>query len=52
MAAADGLEFHFDRVRSANTFDAHRLTHLAAAHGRPRPRRHPVELASAVSKTD
>ena len=33
MAAADGLEFHFDRVRSANTFDAHRLTHLAAAHG-------------------
>ncbi len=34
MAAADGLEFHFDRVRSANTFDAHRLTHLAAAHDR------------------
>jgi predicted DsbA family dithiol-disulfide isomerase len=34
MAAADGLEFDFDRVRSANTFDAHRLTHLAAAHGR------------------
>ncbi len=33
MAAADGLEFHFDRVRAANTFDAHRLTHLAAAHG-------------------
>jgi predicted DsbA family dithiol-disulfide isomerase len=33
MAAADGLELHFDRVRSANTFDAHRLTHLAAAHG-------------------
>ena len=34
MAAADGLEFHFDRVRAANTFDAHRLTHLAAAHDR------------------
>jgi predicted DsbA family dithiol-disulfide isomerase len=33
MAAADGLEFNFDRVRAANTFDAHRLTHLAAAHG-------------------
>ena len=33
MAAADGLEFNFDRVRSANTFDAHRLTHLAKAHG-------------------
>jgi predicted DsbA family dithiol-disulfide isomerase len=33
-AAADGLEFHFDHVRAANTFDAHRLTHLAAAHDR------------------
>jgi predicted DsbA family dithiol-disulfide isomerase len=32
MAAADGLELHFDRVQSANTFDAHRLTHLAATH--------------------
>jgi predicted DsbA family dithiol-disulfide isomerase len=32
MAAADGLELHFERVRSANTFDAHRLTHLAAEH--------------------
>jgi predicted DsbA family dithiol-disulfide isomerase len=31
-AAADGLEFRFDRTRSGNTFDAHRLTHLAAAH--------------------
>lgn len=28
-AAADGLEFHFERARSGNTFDAHRLTHLA-----------------------
>ena len=33
MAAADGLEFNFDRVQPANTFDAHRLTHLAKAHG-------------------
>ena len=33
VAAADGLHFRFDRVRSGNTFDAHRLTHLAAAHG-------------------
>jgi predicted DsbA family dithiol-disulfide isomerase len=33
MAAGDGLELRFDRVRAANTFDAHRLTHLAAAHG-------------------
>jgi predicted DsbA family dithiol-disulfide isomerase len=32
-AAGDGLDFHFDRVRGSNTFDAHRLTHLAAAHG-------------------
>ncbi len=34
MAAADGLELNFDRVQPANTFDAHRLTHLAKAHGR------------------
>jgi predicted DsbA family dithiol-disulfide isomerase len=29
---ADGAEFHFDRVRDGNTFDAHRLMKLAAAH--------------------
>jgi len=28
-AAAEGLEFHFDRMRGGNTFDAHRLLHLA-----------------------
>jgi predicted DsbA family dithiol-disulfide isomerase len=33
VAAADGLDFHFDAVRSGNTFDAHRLVHLGAAHG-------------------
>ena len=33
MAAEDGLELHFDSVRSGNSFDAHRLTHLAAAQG-------------------
>ncbi|HEX8085642.1 MAG TPA: DsbA family oxidoreductase [Solirubrobacteraceae bacterium] len=33
MAAAEGLELHFDRVRGGNTFDAHRLVHLGAAHG-------------------
>jgi predicted DsbA family dithiol-disulfide isomerase len=33
-AAADGLEFRFDLVRGGNMFDAHRLLHLAAAHGR------------------
>jgi predicted DsbA family dithiol-disulfide isomerase len=33
-AAGEGLEFRFDRARRGNTFDAHRLLHLAAAHGR------------------
>jgi predicted DsbA family dithiol-disulfide isomerase len=32
-AARDGLEFRFDLARGGNTFDAHRLIHLAAAHG-------------------
>ncbi len=32
-AAQEGLAFRFDLVRSGTTFDAHRLTHLAAAHG-------------------
>ena len=34
LAAGVGLEYHLDRVRPGNTFDAHRLIHLAAAHGR------------------
>jgi predicted DsbA family dithiol-disulfide isomerase len=29
LAAADGLEFHFERAKRANTFDAHRLLHYA-----------------------
>jgi len=33
-AAEDGLDFRFDLARAGNTFDAHRLVHLAAAHGR------------------
>jgi predicted DsbA family dithiol-disulfide isomerase len=33
MAAAAGLEYDLDRTRPTNTLDAHRLTHLAAAHG-------------------
>jgi predicted DsbA family dithiol-disulfide isomerase len=33
-AAADGLEFRFDQARSGNTFDAHRLVHLAETHGK------------------
>jgi len=32
-AAAAGLDFRFDRARPGNTFDAHRLLHLAAARG-------------------
>jgi len=31
---AHGIEYHFDRVVLTNTFDAHRLTHLAGRHGR------------------
>ena len=33
-AAKEGLAFRMDRVRVGNTFDAHRLIHLAAAAGR------------------
>lgn len=32
-AAAVGLQFDFERSRPTNTFDAHRFSHLAAAHG-------------------
>jgi predicted DsbA family dithiol-disulfide isomerase len=31
-AAGDGLEFHFEIARSGNTFDGHRIVHLAAAY--------------------
>jgi predicted DsbA family dithiol-disulfide isomerase len=33
LAADDGLAFRHDLARGGNTFDAHRLLHLAAAHG-------------------
>jgi predicted DsbA family dithiol-disulfide isomerase len=33
-AAADGLEYHMGDGVTGNTFDAHRLLHLAAARGR------------------
>jgi predicted DsbA family dithiol-disulfide isomerase len=33
-AATEGLEFHLDRARSGNTFDAHRLIHFAHSVGR------------------
>jgi predicted DsbA family dithiol-disulfide isomerase len=32
-AAGDGLDFHFERLRLGNTFDGHRLLHLAADRG-------------------
>ncbi|MGF7233623.1 MAG: DsbA family oxidoreductase [Frankia sp.] len=32
-AAADGLEYHLGSERNPNTFDAHRLIHLAASKG-------------------
>ena len=34
LAATVGLEYHLDRVQIGNTFDAHRLIHLAATEGR------------------
>ena len=34
IAAEEGLEYHLDRAQHANTFDAHRLLHLAAARQR------------------
>ena len=33
QAASEGLDFRFDLNRAGNTFDAHRLLHLALAHG-------------------
>ncbi len=35
VAAGDGLDFHFERARSGNTFDAHRLLHHALQAGGP-----------------
>ncbi len=32
-AAGEGLDFRFDIARTGNTFDAHRLLHLALEHG-------------------
>jgi predicted DsbA family dithiol-disulfide isomerase len=33
LAAEEGLEYRLERARYANTFDAHRMIHLAATHG-------------------
>jgi predicted DsbA family dithiol-disulfide isomerase len=34
MGEPEGIAFHFDRARPANTFDAHRLVHFANEHGK------------------
>ncbi len=34
VAAADGLDFRFDKIRPGNTFDAHRVLHLAGEQGK------------------
>jgi predicted DsbA family dithiol-disulfide isomerase len=34
LAAQEGLEYHFEKARGGNSFDAHRLIHLATAHGK------------------
>ena len=34
MAAAEGLEFRFDRAQPGNSFAAHRLLHFAREHGK------------------
>lgn len=33
LAGAEGLRYRLDRTRPGNTFDAHRLIHLAGRHG-------------------
>ena len=33
LAAAEGLTYHLEKSLTANTFDAHRLTHFAASRG-------------------
>jgi predicted DsbA family dithiol-disulfide isomerase len=32
LAAQEGLDYHFEQIKSANSFDGHRLIHFAAAH--------------------
>lgn len=34
VAAAERLEFHLERIQSGNTFDAHRVIHIGAEHGK------------------
>ena len=35
LAAGEGLEYHLDRTRGGNSFDAHRLIHLAGRARQP-----------------
>jgi predicted DsbA family dithiol-disulfide isomerase len=35
IAAQDGLDYHLDKARRANTIDAHRILHLALVEGGP-----------------
>lgn len=44
VAAGEGLAYDFDRVLAANTFDPHRLVHVAQQHGGP-------ELAERMLET-
>jgi predicted DsbA family dithiol-disulfide isomerase len=37
LAAAEGLEYHFERYQVINTFDAHRVAHLGQVHGLGEP---------------
>jgi predicted DsbA family dithiol-disulfide isomerase len=34
LAAQEGLDYHMEKAQYDNSFDAHRLVHLAAAHGK------------------
>ena len=45
-AAAEGLDFRFDLSRPGNTFDAHRLLHLALAHGLQDPLKERLDRAT------
>jgi predicted DsbA family dithiol-disulfide isomerase len=36
LGQADGIDFHFERARTSNTFDAHQLLQLARAQGKQR----------------
>ena len=45
-AAEEGLDFHFELARPGNTFDAHRLLHLALEHGLQDPLKERLDRAT------